>query len=693
MGAEMIPSDIKALRHHKAGTPTAQYPYRSANGEVVLIANRFDRAGGGKFFLPYTVDSQSWTAPDSRPLYRLPELLASKTDSIVIITEGEKCADALASLGYITTTTFGGASSAHKTDLSHVQGRQVIIWPDNDDPGRKYANQIETALCTGFSTKALILKIADFPVQIKEFHASNGTDHNSANIDENPVEICAGWDAADAISNGWGVAEIDALIAYALQADETPVLLDEVAPSRSLADIEVWKTPDGEPYATLRLDGHFEHWPIASAAFKKFLSYQHYQDTGKMLSQSALDDQRRTYEGQALYDGEVHPVFNRIGTLGRTLYVDIGDVSWKAIAINSEGWQVIDHPPARFTRARSMQPLPMPAMSGGDINLLRPFLNTANEADFQMLVAWLIGCFHPKGPYPILILNGEQGSAKSTTARVLRNLVDPANPIARSAPNSEQDLVIAAKHNHVLAFDNLSTIKPMMADAFCRIATGGGFGTRKLHTDSEEMLFSATRPCLLNGIPDLAGRPDLADRAIVVSLPVIAPTDRAFEGEFNKALDAQMPLILAGLLNAVSTALANLATVRLAERPRMADFAKWVSAAEPALGWTEGAFLEAYAANRESGDRMSVEGNPVGLAILRLVQEDVRWSGTMTELKTTLRNRYPQLTDDPYSFPRQENKLSAAIRRIIPPLRRMGVAISFDRRGHSGERTLRAERA
>ncbi|MFT7146172.1 MAG: hypothetical protein ACJASZ_001047, partial [Yoonia sp.] len=103
--------------------------------------------------------------------------------------------------------------------------------------------------------------------------------------------------------------------------------------------------------------------------------------------------------------------------------------------------------------------------------------------------------------YPILILNGEQGSAKSTTARVLRNLIDPANPIARSAPNSEQDLVIAAKHNHVLAFDNLSTIKPMMADAFCRIATGGGFGTRKLHTDSEEMLFSATRPCLLNGIP------------------------------------------------------------------------------------------------------------------------------------------------------------------------------------------------
>jgi putative DNA primase/helicase len=160
--------------------------------------------------------------------------------------------------------------------------------------------------------------------------------------------------------------------------------------------------------------------------------------------------------------------------------------------------------------------------------------------------------------------------------------------------------------------------------------------------------------CLMNGIPDLAGSPNLA-----------------------------------GLLGAVSTALASLAIVRLAERPSMTDFSKWVSAAEPALGWTQGAFLEAYAANRESGDRMSVEGNPVGLAILKLVQEDVRWSGTMTELKTTLRNRYPLLTDDPYSFPRQENKLSAAIRRIIPPLRRMWVVISVARLWQTGERMLR----
>jgi len=535
-------------------------------------------------------------------------------------------------------------------------------------------------------------------IPVSETLLRNVSAQKEATNSDNPVTYTKGWDVADAIASGWGNDEIDKLFTFAVPHDAandtakpTPVPRKDAQKSTPV-NLELWKTPEGDTYASAPVGGHLEHWPLNSPMFKSYLSYQHYQIEGKMLSQSALDDQRRTHEGEALFGGLEYPVFNRIGELDRSLYIDLGDKDWKAVAVNSEGWQVVNQSPARFRRARSMQALPIPEQGTGDINLLRPFLNTGSENDFQMLVAWLIGCFHPRGPYPILILNGEQGSAKSTTARVLRSLIDPANPVARSAPNSEQDLVIAAKHNHVLAFDNLSTIRPMMADAFCRIATGGGFGTRKLHTDADEMLFSATRPCLLNGIPDLATRPDLADRAIVVTLPVIQSTERKVEGEFNKALEVAMPRIFAGLLDVISTALANIGSVRLSEAPRMADFAKWVTAAEPALGWTEGAFMESYTANREHSDRATVEGNPVGLAIVKLVNEETRWSGTMTELKTTLRNKYPLLTDDPYSFPRQENKLSIAIKRIQPPLRRMGVEVAYSRRGQSGERIIRLER-
>ncbi|WIY27074.1 DNA-binding protein [Parasedimentitalea psychrophila] len=270
----------------------------------------------------------------------------------------------------------------------------------------------------------------------------------------------------------------------------------------------------------------------------------------------------------------------------------------------------------------------------------------------------------------------------------MRSLVDPANPSTRSTPSTEQDLVIAAKHNHVLSFDNLSNIRPMMADAFCRIATGGGFGTRKLHTDTDEVLFNATRPCLLNGIPDLAARPDLADRSIGVTLPVISSRERRTLGSFNRDFAKAAPFILGALLDAVSTALSRIDSVSLSEAPRMADFAKWVVAAAPALGWPEGAFLDSYAANRETSDQSAIENNPVALAVMRLMGAQKHWEGTATDLKQTLRQRFPTLTDDPYSFPRQENKLSAALRRVQPPLRRGRIAISFERRGKSGERLI-----
>ena len=260
--------------------------------------------------------------------------------------------------------------------------------------------------------------------------------------------------------------------------------------------------------------------------------------------------------------------------------------------------------------------------------------------------------------------------------------------MARSAPTSEQDLVIAARHNHVLAFDNLSYIKAGMADALCRIATGGGFGTRKLHTNAEEVLFTATRPCLLNGIPDLASRPDLADRSIIVTLPVIPPNGRKFEGEFWREFDAVAPRILAALLNAASAAIANLRTTDLKERPRMADFAKWVTAAEPAFGWENGAFMSAYNANRRAVRQAAIDSNPVAEAIISYAALKKDWKGTASDLLSELRFTFPLLVDDIQGFPRTPNKLSEAIKRIQPLLRDKGITLTQSREGKAGVRIL-----
>jgi len=91
-----------------------------------------------------------------------------------------------------------------------------------------------------------------------------------------------------------------------------------------------------------------------------------------------------------------------------------------------------------------MASLPHP-VAGGSIEELWPFVNVPDDEQRVMAVSWLVTALRPTGPYPVLILQGEQGSAKSTTARVLRSLVDPSSVPLRTAPRNEQDLAIHAQ--------------------------------------------------------------------------------------------------------------------------------------------------------------------------------------------------------------------------------------------------------
>lgn len=287
-----------------------------------------------------------------------------------------------------------------------------------------------------------------------------------------------------------------------------------------------------------------------------------------------------------------------------------------------------------------------------------------------------------------MILSGEQGSAKSTTTKVLRSLVDPSKLATRSFPQDERDLVIAANGAYVLAFDNLSRIKPHMADALCRLATGGGFSTRKLHSDADEVHFDATRPCILNGIPDLVERADLASRSICLTLPSIRETERAYEREFRADFGDAAPRILAALLDAASCALRRQDSVSLSERPRLADFARWVTAAEPALGWPDGAFLDSYRANRQEADDIALSNNNLALAILALLDAETAWQGTATDLVITLRKRFPHLAELAEAFPRTPSAMGSELRRITPLLRSQDVAVQYHRHGKDRTRII-----
>ena len=169
-------------------------------------------------------------------------------------------------------------------------------------------------------------------------------------------------------------------------------------------------------------------------------------------------------------------------------------------------------------------------MAGGSIEVLRSFLNVKSDHDFVLVVAWALAVLRNRGPYPVIVLSGEQGSAKSTFSAILRRLLDPNTAPLRALPREDRDLFIAASNGHVLAFDNVSVLPGWISDTLCRLATGGGFAVRQLYTDGDEVLFDAERPVILNGIEEIVTRPDLADRAVFLTLaadPGGAPPTRA----------------------------------------------------------------------------------------------------------------------------------------------------------------------
>jgi putative DNA primase/helicase len=353
---------------------------------------------------------------------------------------------------------------------------------------------------------------------------------------------------------------------------------------------------------------------VRSREFRMWLSRQFYEETGGALGGQALEDGIRIFEAGAVNEGQQHEPFIRVGRHGGSLFINICDARWRAVEITKDGWSVVEKPIAKLLRSNSMRPLPEPER-GGMIEELRGFLNVRSDDDFMLVVAWLVAALRDRGPYSVLVINGEQGVGKSVFSRMIRSLVDPSAAPIRAVPKDDRDLIVSAVNSWVLAYDNLSSVPAWVADALCRLATGSGFATRMLHTDRSESIFEAARPIILNGIPSLTDRADLADRAMTIHLATIAEEMRSPEDELLAAFEAKRPAISGALFDAVSCALRNLDKVKLERSPRMADLAKWITAAEPALGWEPGQFLTVYGENRRDVVKSSLEADVVAVAI------------------------------------------------------------------------------
>lgn len=477
-------------------------------------------------------------------------------------------------------------------------------------------------------------------------------------------------------------------------ADKTatlPLAGPEVPALHHLGSTHLFHDADGEPYVCLQRRGQWRFYRAGSPDLKDLMASLCLAATGKPPSQTSLDTAARILTVHAKEKDATVDVHVRHAYHEGHIYIDLANAQGEVVDIGPDGWSISTECPVAFVRCKGMRPLPSPTR-GGSIADLRRFVNVGSDADWYLTVGWILGGYHPTGPYPILLVQGPQGSAKSTASRLLRTLLDPNNSVLATLPGTLRDLAAVGKNQWVLAFDNLSGLPGHLSDALCRISTGGGFAGRKMYSDDDIHSTNVQRPIILNGIDGVVSRHDLRDRCVTLELAPISDSRRQTDAALMAKFNAALPSILGGLYDALSAALRNRDQVRLDRHPRMADFAAWVVAAEPALGWPTGAFLDAYLGNRDETEALAIETDPVARTVLRLVDARGSWSGTATSLFCELEIVADVNTRTAHNWPRNAASLAKRLRYSETLLLNAGVTMTFIRQSRSDrERTIRLE--
>ena len=489
----------------------ATYPYRDECGKLLFEVCRYHPKSFSQR-RPVGNGGWVWTLDGvQRVPYRLPELLKAEE---VFVAEGEKDCDLLASWNLAATCNSGGAGKWLAGYSEFLRGKRVVIIPDADEPGRGHALDVAHSLL-------------DVAAEVRIVELPGAKDVSAWQDGSRELLVRLAQDAEPLTKSSWEKLQVKwrptqdaATETKTSNHDPTQKdLLLELAATASL-----FRTPDGAAFADIDVNGHRETWPVRSERFKGWLNRRYYEVREGAPSREARESALDTLQAKARFDSPEQPVALRVAEHKGKLYLDLCDEAWRAVEIGPASWRVVDRPPVRFRRTPGMKALPLP-VAGGSIDELRPFLNVSSDGDFVLAVAWMLAALRPNGPFPVLVLLGEQGSAKSTFAKILRSLVDPSGVPLRSLPRSDRDLFIGADNAHVQVFDNISGLQSWVSDSLCRLSTGGGFATRKLFTDSDESLFESSRPVLLNGIADVVSR-SLARLGRQVHVPNLAADSR-----------------------------------------------------------------------------------------------------------------------------------------------------------------------
>jgi hypothetical protein len=438
------------------------------------------------------------------------------------------------------------------------------------------------------------------------------------------------------------------------------------------SDIELFHELDGTGYAAIYINSHREIWKVSGPDFKKYLCHKYWIMLQKAPSNEAIRSAISVIEGMCEYEGCKQELYNRICNNKNSIYYDLSNDNWQSVEVNSEGWTIVE-PPILFKRLKHQAPQLIP-LKGGNIHKLLDYINL-KENKFLFLV-YVVSCFIPDIPHPILTLYGQKGAAKSTTSIMLKKIIDPSVMELITFPKNQDELVLQLDHHYYVPFDNLSGLQDWASDSLCRACTGEAVSKRALYSNDEDCIFRFKSCILLNGINVSATLEDLLDRSILLELERISGSNRKTMSEIWESFDNEKPLILGNIFDVLSKAIKLKPSIKLGEKPRMADFTEWGFCIGESIETGGGnKFLEEYWSSVDVQSQEAINSNPVGLCVINFMDNKTQWEGKASQLLGELEEVAAKERIDRGTkyFPRSANALARRLNSIKSNLIESGI--------------------
>ncbi len=451
------------------------------------------------------------------------------------------------------------------------------------------------------------------------------------------------------------------------------------------SNVEVIADQFGEAYAVINSDGA-TMMAINSETFQQWV-FNTLFENGQMTNEAAIKDASKILKHKALKQNRVN-LSVRVANHNDKILYDLGNQKYVEVSVN--GWSVkSQNQPMVFKRFTHQKPQVVP-ITGGSIDQFLDLINLPDPGLRLLLKVYLVACFIPGFPHPVLMVYGTQGSAKTTMCALLKDLVDPsALETSGLVSENEKELIQTASHHWLLVLDNITYIPEKISDLISRICTGGGLSKRMLFQNDSDMIYNFQHVIALNGITQVIHKPDLLDRTLLIRLERIPDEKRATIKSVQQRFDEIKPGLLGAIFDTVAKALKFHDSIKLDTMPRMADFAQWGCAIAMALGAEPQEFIDAYQANVLLQTEEAIDNSPVADAIREFMEEKMFWKGTPTQLHTILRDiaERNKIENSP-GWPKGPQVLGRRLSELKPNLKVAGYDVEVGNKDEAGNRII-----